>query len=187
MFGIGLYDVYSNFEIDLFGGTNASLLVAIAIRLLVGVGWYQLFEKAGKNGFIALVPLYGPYTAFKLVWDDFSFAAIFAATTLVAFVHAVGIDVSIINALSVVNFLLWWFMALLTSRAYDVSIMLSFFYAGIPWFGALLIGFWPSGHYKGPWSSDPENEQNLSAQERKKRRKKAAKASKAARAAKAKK
>ncbi|MBP3894638.1 MAG: hypothetical protein J6D34_11445 [Atopobiaceae bacterium] len=178
MFGIGLYETYSSVVIEALGGTNAALLVAIAIRVLVGVGWYMLFEKAGKKGFTAFLPLYGPYQAFRLVWDDFSFAAIFAATTFIAFVHAIGVDHSIINAFSVVNFLLWWFMALLTSRAYDVSIMLSFIYAGIPWFGALLIGFWPSGHYKGPWSSDPENEQNLTAQERKKRRKKAAKEAK---------
>ena len=178
MFGIGLYNAYSSLVIDALGGTNASLLVALTIRLFVGIGWYMLFEKAGKKGIMAFVPFYGPYTAFRLVWDDFSFAFIFAATTFIAFVNAVGVDYSIIYACSVVNFLLWWFMALLTSRAYDVSIMLSFIYAGIPWFGALLIGFWPSAHYKGPWSSDPENEQNLTAQERKKRRKKAAKEAK---------
>lgn len=178
MFGIGLYKAYSSLTFDALGGTNASLLVALTIRLLVGVGWYQLFEKAGKKGYTAFIPFFGPYQAFRLVWDDFSFAAIFAATTFIAFVNAVGVEYGIISALAIVNFILWWFMALLTSRAYDVSMMLSFIYAGIPWFGSLLIGFWPSGHYKGPWSSDPENEQNLTAQERKKRRKKAAKQAK---------
>ena len=175
MFGIGLYNAYSPYTIDFLGGTNAALLVALATRLLVAVGWYQLFEKAGKPGWMAFVPIVGPYQAFRLVWDDFSFAALFGMSTFIAFVSALGVDQPIINAFAIFNFIMWWFMALLTARAYGVGMLLGFLYGGVPWLGSILMGFWPNGRYKGPWSSDPEADQNLTAQERKKRRKKAAK------------
>ena len=178
MFGIGLYDVYSPYVLDFLGGTNAALLVALAYRLLVGVGWYRLFELAGKPGWRAFVPILGPYQAFRLVWDDFSFAALFGMSTFIAFVHALGVKHGIINAFAVFNFIMWWFMALLTGRAYGTGMILSFIYGGIPWLGAILLGFWPNARYKGPWSSDPEADQNLSSKELKKRRKKAAKEAK---------
>ena len=44
MFGIGLYNAYGQFSI---AGINGALLVALFTRLLVGIGWYRLFDKAG--------------------------------------------------------------------------------------------------------------------------------------------
>lgn len=178
MFGIGLARAYAGLNIEMLGGTSAALLVSLMTRLLVGIGWYRLFEKAGVKGYLAFVPILGPYNAFKLVWDDFSMSAIFGATTFIAWISALGIDHPVIGACAVINFILWWLMALLTARAYQVTTIVGLIYGSIPWLGAPLIGFWPAGGYIGPWSSDPEAEQNLSAQERKKRRKKEAKAAK---------
>lgn len=178
MFGIGLWDAYSSYTFDFLGGVNGALLMALAIRALVGIGWFGLFRRADKKPWLAFIPLVGPYQAFRLVWDDFSMAAIFAATTFVAFTNAVGVDYPIINAFAIVNFILWWFMALLTANRFQTTMILGIIYAGVPWLGSMLMGFWPAGSYQGPWSSDPEADQNLSAKERKKRRKKAAKASK---------
>lgn len=180
MFGIGFYSAYSAYTFDFLGGINASLIAALFIRLLVGIGWYRLFDLAGKEGYFAFIPFLGSYTAFRLVWDDFSFAAIFSATTFLAFVNAVGVDFGIINACAVINFIMWWFMALLTARAYRVSMVLGFLYGGIPWLGVILLSFWPSARYIGPWSSDPEADQNLSSKELKKRRKREAKEAKKA-------
>lgn len=179
MFGLGLANAYGNLTIDFLGGTNATLLVAIATRIFVGIGWVRLFQRAGIPSYLAFVPIVGPYQAFRMVWDDFSFAAIFGCTTFIAFVDALGVEFPIIRACAVVNFILWWLMALLTSRCFQVNFIVGFLYGSIPWMGALLMGFWPAGGYKGPWSSDPEADQNLSAKELKKRRKKAAKAEKA--------
>lgn len=179
MFGIGLYDAYSQYTFDFLGGANGALLMAIFTRLVVGIGWFFLFKKAGKRPWFAFIPLLGPYTAFRMVWDDFSMSAIFGATTFIAFVEAVSPETNgVITACAVINFLLWWLMALLTSNRFGVSLIFGFVYGGIPWFGSILLGVWPSANYKGPWSSDPEAEQNLSAAERKKRRKKAKKKAK---------
>lgn len=175
MFGIGLYAAYSSYTIDIFGGTSAALLVALVTRLFVGIGWFRMFQKAGRNGFLAFAPIVGPYTAFRLAWDDFSFSAIFGMTTTIAFIASCGASNGIIAALSVLNFIMWWFLAFLSGRAYGFGMILSFLYGGIPWLGVPLAGFWPASEYKGAWSSDPEDERNLTTQQRKKRRKKAAK------------
>lgn len=181
MFGIGFYNAYSSLVVDIFGGTNASLLVALAMRLIIAIAWYRMFDMANRDGRLAFIPIVGPYMAFRIVWDDFSMAAIFGMTTFIAFIHAIGVvDNPIINACSVINFILWWFMALLTTRVYKVNMLLGFLYGGVPWFGAIVLSFWPSARYAGAWSSDPENEQNLTTQEIKTRRKKAAKAAKRA-------
>ena len=176
MFGIGMSN-YSVYVFDFLGGTNAALIYALLTRFLVGIGWYQLFERSGRKGYKALIPIVGPYTAFRMVWDDFSFAALFGMTTFIAFCDAVGVDNGVITACSYYNFIMWWIMALLTARSFGTTMILGFIYGGVPWFGALLMGFWPSAHYKGAWSSDPEADQNLSSAERKKRRKKAEKES----------
>ena len=182
MFGIGLFNAYGNLTIDFLGGTNAALLVAITIRFLVGIGWYRLFEKAGKKPIYAFVPFIGPYTAFRMVWDDFSLSFIFAATTIISFVNSVLADQpsDIITACGYINFIMLWLMSLLTANRFQVSMFLGFIYAGVPWLGALLLGFWPAGNYKGPWSSDPEADVNLTPQELKKKRKKEQKQAKAA-------
>lgn len=180
MFGLGLSSAYVG-NVDLFGGVSTVFLVAIATRLLVGLGWFFLFRKADKKPYLAFIPLIGPYTAFRLVWDDFSLAAIFAGTTFIAFVDAIGLGNSVIRACAVVNFILWWLMALLTSLRFQTSMIVGFIYGGVSWFGAILMGLWPSGSYKGPWSTDPEADENLSAKELKKKRKKQQRQEKAAR------
>ena len=179
MFGLGLANAYVG-NVDIFGGVSMALLVALATRLLVGVGWFFLFRKAGKNPVLAFVPLVGPYIAFRMVWDDFSLSAIFAGTTFIAFVDSIGLGNDVIRACAVLNFILWWLMALLTAVRFQTSMIIGFVYGGISWFGALLMGLWPSGTYKGPWSSNPEDDQNLSAKELKKKRKKQQKQAKAA-------
>jgi hypothetical protein len=181
MFGLGMFNAYGSYVISWLGGMNASALVAIVTRILVGISWYFMFKRAGvQKPYLAFVPIVGPFTAFRLVWDDFSMAAIFASTTLVAFVDAMGIDHPVIRACAIANFIMWWLMALLTSIAYKASLFFGFLYGGVPWLGSFLFAFWPSLEYKGAWSTDPEADQNLTPQERKKRRRKAERAAKAA-------
>lgn len=181
MFGIGLSSAYSQYTVDFLGGTSAALLYALMVRFLVGIGWFLMFKRAGKKPYYAFIPLLGSYTAFRLVWDDFSFSFIFAATTMIAFIDGIMTEQSngIITACAIINFIMWWFFALLSTRAYGVTLLLGIVYGGMPWLGALLMGFWPSADYKGAWSSDPNDERNLTTQQRKKRRKREAKEAKA--------
>lgn len=173
MYGIGMFNAYGSYILEQWGGTNASLVVAVGIRVLVGVCWYFMFRRAGLKGHYAFIPFIGPYTAFKMVWDDFSLAAIFAGTTFVAMVDAVGVQHSIIHGCAIINFVMWWIMALLTAYAFQANILMGCLYGGVPWLGGFLFATWPSLKYRGAWLTDPEAEQNLSSKERKKRRKKA--------------
>lgn len=175
MFGLGLYAAYGAYSV---AGVNASLIVALITRLAVGAGWYKLFDRAGLNPILAFVPFVGAYTAFKMVWDDFSMAVIFASTTFVAFVNAVGIDYPIIFGFSVLNFILWWFMCLLTCRAFNLNLIFGLLSGGVSWLGTPVMGFLCRGSYRGAWSTDPEADQNLTSAERKKKRRKAEKEAK---------
>lgn len=175
MFGIGLAQAYGGYILDIFGGTSAALIYALITRFFVGVGWFFLFKKSGKNPILSFVPVVGAYNAFRLVWDDFSFAALFGTTTFIAFTYGIGVDHPLVNFCAYYNFFMWWVLAFLTKRAYQTNIILTFLYGGIPWLGVPLSGLWPSSGYKGAWSSDPEADQNLTAKERKRRRKKAEK------------
>lgn len=180
MFGIGMFNAYGSYTIDFLGGINGAALVAIGTRLLVGICWYFMFKRAGQTPYYAFIPLLGPYTAFHMVWDDFSFSALFASTTFIAFINAVGVDHPLINACAVVSFIMWWVMALLTVVAFKANMLMGILYGGVPWLGSFLFAFWPTLEYKGAWSTDPEAEQNLTPQERKKRRRKAEREAKAA-------
>jgi len=181
MFGIGLASAYGQYTVDFLGGTNGAFLYAIFVRLIVGIGWFFQFKRVGKNPLFAFTPLVGCYTAFRMVWDDFSFSFLFATTTIIAFIDGILIEQGngIITACAVVNFIMWWMYSFLAAKAFGVTMFLGIICGGIPWLGSLLIGLWPAADYRGAWSSDPNDERNLTTQQRKKRRKREAKAAKA--------
>ena len=169
--------------IDWLGGTSVALIVSLVIRLIIGIGWYRLFERVGEKGYKAFIPVYGPYKAFRMVYDDFSFAAIFGMTCFIAWVNCIVAEPNgIVMACAVANVVLWWVMALLTCRAFSVSMLIGCVYGVLPWAGALILGFGYWSEYVGAWTSDPDGAQPQTREERlaaKKARKKAAKAEKA--------
>ena len=97
MFGLNMLGVYGDYKISFLGGATLNLVVTLVIRLVVGIGWYKMFERAGKTGWLAFVPVLGAYNAFRLTCDDFSWAALFGGTTFIAWVDAVGIEHPIVT------------------------------------------------------------------------------------------
>lgn len=49
------------------------LVIGIALWILLVVGHWKMFTKAGEKGWKALIPFYSDYTLFKLVWNTKSF------------------------------------------------------------------------------------------------------------------
>lgn len=49
---------------------SAILLIALGCSLFVVACYWQLFEKAGKPGWAALVPFYHTYVLFDLAWGS---------------------------------------------------------------------------------------------------------------------
>lgn len=46
-----------------------SQLISIISSILVIVGTYKIFEKAGDEGWKAIIPFYNSYTQYKLTWN----------------------------------------------------------------------------------------------------------------------
>ena len=176
MFGLNLYNAYGSMELDIFGGMKVAVVLTLAIRLVVGIGWFGMFKREGKNPWLAFAPIVGPYIAFRLVCDDFSWSALFGATTFIAWIVALGVDQEVLNACAVVNFIMWWAMALMAAHVYQVPIFFGFIYGALPWLGAIIFGFSPiMNHYHGPVLLLTKEQQEEKKKEEKKARKKARK------------
>ena len=175
MYGLGMYSAYGSYTVNFLGGTSVNVFITIAIRLLVGTGWYFLFKKVGKQGYWAFVPFVGPYMAFRMVCDDFSWSAIFSASTFLAWVTALGVDNVVIGAFAVINFFMWWAFALMSAHVFQTSMFFGFIYGAIPWFGALFFGLSSVPQYGKPISLLSKEEQDAQKKAEKKARKKARK------------
>ena len=176
MFGVNLYNAYGFYEIDFLGGMKAALPITIAIRILVGIGWYGMFKREGKNPFFAFIPLLGAYQAFRITCDDFSWAALFGATTFIAWTVAVGVEQDVLGACAIINFIMWWVYALMTAHVYQVPMFFGFVYGALPWLGALIFGYSKiMAHYQGPVELLTAEQKEEKKREEKKARKKARK------------
>ena len=172
MFGLNMLGVYGDYKISFLGGATLNLVVTLVIRLVVGIGWYKMFERAGKTGWLAFVPVLGAYNAFRLTCDDFSWAALFGGTTFIAWVDAVGIEHPIVTGCAVCNFIMWWAYVLMTAHVYRTSYFFGMIYGVFPWLGAIIFGFGPNMEYYEPVSLLPEDQQRAKKQEQKEERKK---------------
>jgi hypothetical protein len=48
-------------------GVTLYLILALAVGVLVIIGWWLMFTKAGKPGWAAIIPIYNVYTLLKVV------------------------------------------------------------------------------------------------------------------------
>ena len=141
MFGFGLLvPDYYDYIIDIFGGVRAALPITLFTRLVVGIGWFRMLRKAGKPGWHALIPLWGELQVFRIVYDDFAFGAIFAGSTMMAWVGMMGVQHQMVSIFWFVNGLMWWIMCLFTCISFGVSYVFWPIYAIVPWAGALFFG-----------------------------------------------
>jgi hypothetical protein len=49
------------------GSTTTFIVIALAWYLLVVVGWWKIFEKAGEQGWKAIIPIYNVFVMLKIV------------------------------------------------------------------------------------------------------------------------
>ena len=71
------------------GNTEASIFTIIVVAIMVVAMW-KVFEKAGEEGWKAVIPFYNIYTSFKLFWGNGWFC-------LLLIIPVVGIIVAFIN------------------------------------------------------------------------------------------
>jgi hypothetical protein len=48
-------------------GVALYLIIVLAVYVLVVIGWWKIFTKAGQPGWAAIIPLYNIYTLLKVV------------------------------------------------------------------------------------------------------------------------
>ncbi len=75
-----------------------SLIMAVGVIALMIAAQWRLFTKAGEPGWKSIVPIYGAYTLYKLVWTPGAFAvfaALSAASALAQRIPAVALLVSL--------------------------------------------------------------------------------------------
>ena len=44
-------------------------IISVAVYILLIIGWWKIFTKAGEAGWKSLIPFYNIYTIFKICWD----------------------------------------------------------------------------------------------------------------------
>ena len=157
------YSTFVVFEIDGFKVT-ANLLIAMVTHVLVLVGWWKMFTKAGLPGWQALIPLYGDYKGYRLGTNDFSASAIFASANFVgAIAQVIKTDNLVINIMPWVANIMWLFHAWCIYNAYGTGMMVGLAYAFLPWLGSPFVGFGPY-KYSGPWVYGPDAEKQKKAE-----------------------
>lgn len=52
------------------GVNTASIIISIIVAAVILVSMWFIFKKAGKKGWIALIPLYNTYTLFEISWGN---------------------------------------------------------------------------------------------------------------------
>lgn len=69
-----MFDLYDSITAGFAGGVLAaasivSVLVSIASYVLIVIGWWKIFTKAGEAGWKSLIPFYNGYTISKICWE----------------------------------------------------------------------------------------------------------------------
>ena len=69
-----MFDLYDSITAGFAGGVLAAasivfVLVSIASYVLIVIGWWKIFTKAGEAGWKSLIPFYNGYTISKICWE----------------------------------------------------------------------------------------------------------------------
>lgn len=69
-----MFDLYDSITAGFAGGVLAaasmvSVLISVASYVLIVIGWWKIFTKAGEAGWKSLIPFYNGYTISKICWE----------------------------------------------------------------------------------------------------------------------
>jgi len=67
----------SSISIEGTGSTNIELFVTLGLIVLIFVGLWKVFEKAGKPGWAAIIPIYNLYVLVKVSGNAWYWFALF--------------------------------------------------------------------------------------------------------------
>ena len=150
---------------------GASIAVALGIAacfLLIGaIGKWQMFKKAGIEGWKAIIPVYSDWLEFRLAWPDETLSIVWVILTLlnggtnsyetvqtqssapVEITYEVTSQSPITRIVSIAYLVFSVLLGQRMSRAFGKGTLFGFVYALFPWIGQLILGF-GSARYYGP-------------------------------------
>lgn len=139
-----------------FGLVATYVVVAVAYLVLVIVGNWKIFSKAGKPGWGAIVPVYNEYLPFKIAEGTgttfwISLVAQIVSGITFALYQKNGGAVLLIVALiaSIVSLVLWVRMNVLLARSFGKGVGFGICLLLFPFICTLILGF-GSARYLGP-------------------------------------
>ncbi len=74
-----------------WAGSALETIIKIIFYLLVVIGQWRIFEKAGENGWKSLIPIYNVYILYKIIWDTRIFWIELALSLFLSIVPLIGI------------------------------------------------------------------------------------------------
>lgn len=78
-------------------GSALEAIIKIIFYLLVVIGQWRIFEKAGESGWKSLIPIYNVYILYKIIWDtrifwiELALALFLSIVPLIGIIGAIGI------------------------------------------------------------------------------------------------
>ena len=57
-------------DLGYVGFSMASTIFGMAMLIFVFIGYWRIFEKAGKPGWAVIIPIYNVYCAFSIAWGS---------------------------------------------------------------------------------------------------------------------
>lgn len=147
-----MYPYYDN---TLYGVSMTLVWILTAVYyILVAVGSWKMFEKAGESGWKALIPFYNDYIRFKIAWQTkyfWIYCVLAVASSLLLFYGSemlnmmmiyIGYALLIVNI--VINCVLQYDIALAYGKGIGYALGLVLF----PFLFTMIIGF-GSAQYVG--------------------------------------
>ncbi len=107
----------------------ASAIFAMAMWLFIFIGYWRIFEKAGKPGWAVIIPIYNLYCAFSIAWGS-------GWMFLLLLIPFVNIIVAVMTCLKL-------------SEAFGKGVLFAIGLLFLPTVFAMILG-WGGAVYRGP-------------------------------------
>ncbi len=74
------------------GGATALIVIGLAWYVLVVAGWWKVFEKAGEQGWKALIPIYNVFVMLKIVGRPAWWIVLFFVPCVAVIVYIIAMN-----------------------------------------------------------------------------------------------
>ncbi len=150
-----MFELYDSITAGFAGGVLAaasivSVLVSIVSYVLIVIGWWKIFTKAGEAGWKSLIPFYNGYTISKICWETkYFWFTLLAAVAGGIFAGIGGVIGGLLSGIcSIATLVLYVMMNYRLSRSFGHGGGYTLGLIFIQWLFVLILGF-GSSEYQG--------------------------------------